>query len=748
MKKFLSLALAGVITASSMSVFASELPDVMKKVSERYSDYIEEAISHSGFNDDEIDMDNIYIVEKMGANEFTGGKDLNLFYVAIPHNETDDIRFASFSKGEYSGESMNTLSWLDKVETHDNTKIEEYISRNELKNVSEAVSIRLSVYGANTSRASINTYKVTAEDGVYYIPYYIKGDYNPGQDEKCKLEFGKAYKEDEFAKILQDEDKSRMQYLEDVKKAEEERLAEEARKEKEKYTPVMGIDQNGETTVKVNGVNLNDILSDLTDAIDEMAFASTVQMGIKGDNEYKALYRWQKGCDTDDVSEFAEGLFEELKTQVQTGKPSRMPESGERSYCTFALKHDEGFKSIRYGLTINIWSDGVAMKDLNDNIIEFKVKNSQAILDYIDRYAGGEFDGFYYEKNDKDTPHIRTKLENVTKTDAVEFEFVLPSDCENSISKEVSTPGKKVKGIFEKYKENKYNSTYILTLSGNLGTISLFTEYQASLDGSVEIYSNNIPIRFSNDMRYENGNLVEYKVGKEGSFKFKMVFSSDDISKVLFDDTECTNLKYTRYTEDDMLTVQYGEKDKDKILNGEKEEEKEEKKEEEVKEEESKSNKSPEATECADALNDLGVLKGTDKGYELEKTLTREESAAILVRLTGNEEKANGKKFEAVFADVDKDRWSYGYVMYCYENEITKGTGKDTFSPTEEIDASQFVTLVMRLLGFTEVSPETAMAKGVEYNLISGDKAEELEQKGTFTRGDMAQIVYSVLNIK
>ena len=51
----------------------------------------------------------------------------------------------------------------------------------------------------------------------------------------------------------------------------------------------------------------------------------------------------------------------------------------------------------------------------------------------------------------------------------------------------------------------------------------------------------------------------------------------------------------------------------------------------------------------------------------------------------------------------------------------------------------------MRLLGFTEVTPETAMKESVEYNLISQDKAAELSRKDKFTRGDMAQIICNVL---
>ena len=39
----------------------------------------------------------------------------------------------------------------------------------------------------------------------------------------------------------------------------------------------------------------------------------------------------------------------------------------------------------------------------------------------------------------------------------------------------------------------------------------------------------------------------------------------------------------------------------------------------------------------ADALSALGLFKGTDLGYELDKPLTRVQALVMLVRLSGNE---------------------------------------------------------------------------------------------------------------
>ena len=41
--------------------------------------------------------------------------------------------------------------------------------------------------------------------------------------------------------------------------------------------------------------------------------------------------------------------------------------------------------------------------------------------------------------------------------------------------------------------------------------------------------------------------------------------------------------------------------------------------------------------EQADILNQLGLFRGTDNGYQLEKNFTRAEGATMLVRLLGKE---------------------------------------------------------------------------------------------------------------
>ena len=698
MKRFIAFIIVVAILIPQSAVFA--IHETKTVTNERHASYIDEALEKSRYAESELDLDNIYVVEKTNVTKYKSNDDLLMLYVAIPILGTDDIVYTSFNKDGYKSETKNSAAMLH-IENYMNSKIDEYIEYNKLENVKEAVSTIF--YG----RTGINCYRVVSDNETYFIPYYFERPYNLANDEACALEYGKAYIANEFIERLEKEEISFNEYREAEKKAEEERLAAEASAEEEKYRPTVSLDENGDEVIKVNGTNLDDVLKSVTETIDSMKYRSSVKFGIKTETDnYITEYRKKGDGTVADVTRFAEVLFDEIKTQVTSGKPGN---AENVSYC-----------KINGRITINVWEDGVSIEIGKDNSIDFKIKNPAHLIDIMKSYSIDAFKDFTCEKNDENTPHIREKLEGHIKTDVIEFEFKLPSDTDNSISKEVATPGKTVKGTFERHKENKYRSTYILTISGNLGTVSFWTQTQSSLDGQQELFSNNIPVSFSNRLRFEDGNMVEYKVGKESaSYKFKMIFASNDISEAYFEGIECTDLKYTQLTEDTKLSDEFVEKDKEVVIR--------------------------EAKECADTLYDFGLFKGTDKGYELEKSLTREESATILVRLLGEEEKVKTDDFDEVFVDVDKDRWSYAYVMYCYKHNITKGTGSDTFSPDVQIDANQFITLMMRLLGYTEVNPDTALEKSIEYKLLPEEKIDELTKKKVFTRSDMVQIVYNSL---
>ena len=161
---------------------------------------------------------------------------------------------------------------------------------------------------------------------------------------------------------------------------------------------------------------------------------------------------------------------------------------------------------------------------------------------------------------------------------------------------------------------------------------------------------------------------------------------------------------------------------------------------------------SDEAIDAAYALNELGLFNGVGKNangmpnFDLDRAPTRHESVVMLVRLLGKEAEAKAGSWETPFTDVAE--WAEPYVGYAYANDLVSGTSATKFSGTDVISASQYLTLVLRALGYKS---------GVDFQW---DKAWELSDpigltdarynadSTQFTRGDIAIISRNALHTK
>ena len=79
---------------------------------------------------------------------------------------------------------------------------------------------------------------------------------------------------------------------------------------------------------------------------------------------------------------------------------------------------------------------------------------------------------------------------------------------------------------------------------------------------------------------------------------------------------------------------------------------------------------------AAEDLSKIGMFRGTEQGFELDRAPTRSEAAIILVRINGAEEKA-AEDYAAgpishPFTEVSDS--VPPYVAWLYTNGITKGT--------------------------------------------------------------------------
>ncbi len=102
-----------------------------------------------------------------------------------------------------------------------------------------------------------------------------------------------------------------------------------------------------------------------------------------------------------------------------------------------------------------------------------------------------------------------------------------------------------------------------------------------------------------------------------------------------------------------------------------------------------------------DIISHHGLMTGvSDKSFQPDKPLTREEMATILTRIF--KEKKNisrNKKSEKSiqYTDVNPELWSYEYIIFASEQGLFGGYDDGTFKPKNKITRAEMATLMDRL---------------------------------------------------
>ncbi len=146
--------------------------------------------------------------------------------------------------------------------------------------------------------------------------------------------------------------------------------------------------------------------------------------------------------------------------------------------------------------------------------------------------------------------------------------------------------------------------------------------------------------------------------------------------------------------------------------------------------------------EYAAALNRVGLFRGTEKGYELDRPTTRAEAVTLLVRVLGKEDEALLKNLEHPF--TDSVEWVDPYLGYAYQNGIVKGISPTEFGPSKPIDHRQYSALLLRAIGYSDDVGGQFKYEGsyefAQHKLAIGEGLD------TFTRGELVRLTYAALN--
>ena len=156
------------------------------------------------------------------------------------------------------------------------------------------------------------------------------------------------------------------------------------------------------------------------------------------------------------------------------------------------------------------------------------------------------------------------------------------------------------------------------------------------------------------------------------------------------------------------------------------------------------------AQNAAKTLYELGLFSGTGTDangnpvFELDRAPTRHEAATMLVSLLGKKQEAQSGTWKIPFTDVAD--WARPFVGYAYANGLTSGTSATTYSGNDLISAAQYLTFVLKVLGY-EAGKDFQWDKAWVLSDKIGLTHGEYNAKTAFTRGDVAEISLSALSI-
>ena len=153
-------------------------------------------------------------------------------------------------------------------------------------------------------------------------------------------------------------------------------------------------------------------------------------------------------------------------------------------------------------------------------------------------------------------------------------------------------------------------------------------------------------------------------------------------------------------------------------------------------------------SEAITMLSDLGVIQGKDDGkYHPEDTITRAEACAMIARLMTGDPNVSQYVGAQSFSDVQKGSWKDSAIGYCYINGIVIGVGGNKFEPDRAITDAEFVTMVVRAMGYETADmkqnyPFSYMSNAQAVGLLDGTN---MVASTDALRGEDAQVIYNAL---
>lgn len=141
------------------------------------------------------------------------------------------------------------------------------------------------------------------------------------------------------------------------------------------------------------------------------------------------------------------------------------------------------------------------------------------------------------------------------------------------------------------------------------------------------------------------------------------------------------------------------------------------------------------------------LMKGDGGVLNLDQPVTRVEGVIMILRLLGKEKEALDQKLECPFTDVPD--WAKYYVSYAAANGITQGYSPTTFGTMDLMSANQYLTFVLRAMGYDDEKGDftwdKAALKALEIGIIGEPCKEQYMRSNLFLRDNVAAITFNAL---
>ncbi|MBR5518687.1 MAG: S-layer homology domain-containing protein [Clostridia bacterium] len=142
------------------------------------------------------------------------------------------------------------------------------------------------------------------------------------------------------------------------------------------------------------------------------------------------------------------------------------------------------------------------------------------------------------------------------------------------------------------------------------------------------------------------------------------------------------------------------------------------------------------------------------KPVEKPKEDVNENNEEIKDDTSNNDVGTNTKPMN--FTDVKENDWYYDAVSFAYEKGITSGTSESSFSPNDKVTRGQFITMLCRAYGISEMSGENFsdagntwytgyLAAAKQLGISNGVGGNKFEPEKNITREEMVTLIYNYL---